>query len=136
MSEESPFDDADDAESGDETDVQELFDDVDLEGDDEDVWAELADGSSSGGDGELFDRLAEENPTDQRTPDVETDGEDAVVPKNRFCQRCEFFTKPPEVGCLNPGTEIVEVVDSERFRVQNCPVVEERQGVSDVLDME
>jgi hypothetical protein len=54
--------------------------------------------------------------------DPTTVGE-TVVPKRRYCQDCEHFTDPPEVACTHPDGEILEVVDVDRFRVRNCPVV-------------
>jgi len=60
-------------------------------------------------------------------------GADAVVPKNQYCKRCEFFSAPPDVACTNPGTEIVELVGVDRFRVTNCPVVGQRGRAESVL---
>jgi hypothetical protein len=62
-------------------------------------------------------------------PEVESvdDGSAAqehVVPKDKYCQSCPYLAAPPELRCTNEGTEIVAVVDSERFRVRNCPMVE------------
>jgi len=48
-----------------------------------------------------------------------------VVPKDKYCQSCPYLDDPPELVCTHEGTEIVEVVDSERFRVRNCPMVED-----------
>lgn len=53
-------------------------------------------------------------------------GADAVVRKNSYCKQCEFFSNPPDVTCSNPGTEIVELIGVDRFRVTDCPVVERR----------
>ncbi len=47
-----------------------------------------------------------------------------VVTKDTYCQSCPYLDEPPELACTHEGTEIVEVVDSERFRVRNCPMVE------------
>lgn len=55
-----------------------------------------------------------------------------IVPKRDFCQRCPHFTDPPDVACTHEGTTIVEVVDSDHFRVRNCPVVETEPGASPV----
>jgi len=60
------------------------------------------------------------------------DGEEAVVPKRSYCERCEFFSSPPTARCTNPGTEIVELVDVESFRVVDCPVVARRRGDTDI----
>lgn len=54
-----------------------------------------------------------------------TAGTEHVVEKRSFCQRCRFLSDPPETRCTNEGTEIVAVVDSEHFRVRNCPMVGE-----------
>lgn len=56
--------------------------------------------------------------------DPHADRRDHAVSKDSYCQRCEFFAAPPEVRCTRAGTEIVEVIDSERFRVRGCPMVE------------
>jgi len=48
-----------------------------------------------------------------------------VVDKRAYCQRCEFFSDPPESVCTHDGTDIVEVVDADRFRVRDCPKVDE-----------
>lgn len=47
-----------------------------------------------------------------------------VIDKREYCQRCEFFSEPPDVACSNEGTEILELVDTDSFRVRNCPKVE------------
>lgn len=53
-------------------------------------------------------------------------GADAIVPIAEYCKRCEFFSEPPTVACNRPGTEIEALVDVDRFRVRNCPVVTRR----------
>ena len=47
------------------------------------------------------------------------------VSKRAYCQGCEHFSDPPDVRCGHAGTEILEAVDLEHFRVVNCPVVKE-----------
>lgn len=54
-----------------------------------------------------------------------------VVEKAAFCQSCEFFSSPPDVACHHDGTEILELVDIERFRIQNCPKVERAQQLGE-----
>lgn len=56
---------------------------------------------------------------------------EAVVQKSNFCQQCEYFSAPPAVSCGHAGTEIVELVDSEHFRVVNCPVVARRREIGE-----
>jgi hypothetical protein len=48
-----------------------------------------------------------------------------VVAKQKYCQNCEYLSSPPEVACGHEGTEILEQVDMEHFRVADCPVVRE-----------
>lgn len=47
-----------------------------------------------------------------------------VVPKADYCQRCAYFSDPPDVACGHEGTDIVSVEDFDHFRVRGCPVVE------------
>jgi hypothetical protein len=81
--------------------------------DEEAVWEELESDS-------------ETEPTGE--PSVTVKDEAVVVPKRSYCERCELFADPPSVHCTNPGTEIVEFVDVEHFRVVSCPVVERRDA--------
>ncbi len=75
--------------------------------------------------------------TDDEDESIEAEtGVDAIVPKNQYCKRCEFFSEPPEVACTNPGTEIEELVGVDEFRVTNCPVVARRGQARDVFDEE
>jgi len=67
--------------------------------------------------------------TDAEEP-VETD--ERVVSKASFCQQCEFFSEPPSVGCGHEGTEILELVDTDHFRVRNCPKVAEEERLGDL----
>ena len=61
--------------------------------------------------------------TDVDDPDESTATAGHVVDKREYCQRCEYFSAPPDVACANAGTDIVELVDGGRFRVRNCPKV-------------
>ncbi|MFB6129919.1 MAG: hypothetical protein ABEJ28_03750 [Salinigranum sp.] len=61
-----------------------------------------------------------------------TGGGEYVVPKDAFCQRCPYLTAPPEVACEHDGTRIVEMVDSEQFRVSGCPFVEDENLADDL----
>lgn len=65
--------------------------------------------------------------------DRESAGADAVVKKHQYCKQCEFFSEPPETRCTNPGTEIVELVGVDQFRLENCPVVDRRQRAKQVF---
>ncbi len=47
--------------------------------------------------------------------------EEHVVEKDQFCGRCPYLSEPPMLACEHDGTEIVEVTDSDHFRVRSCP---------------
>jgi hypothetical protein len=115
------------AEVGDEepqTDVDsaELFEEVEVgEVDGEAVWDAIVEG-----DADADELLGEEPRVESETePTAEpTESPDEhVVEKREYCQRCEFFAAPPDATCTNDGTEIVELVDNDHFRVRGCPKV-------------
>lgn len=140
MSDEDPFEDLDveplEPADGDEidADVEDLFTEVEIgEVDDEAVWAELtgeAEASTTTG--------ADGVPADGADLPTGDDDEGTVVPKASYCQKCEYFSDPPAVECGNDGTEILELVDVDHFRVRNCPVVARRssatRGIADEDD--
>lgn len=66
----------------------------------------------------------EGRPSRDRQP---AEPERRVVPKREYCHRCEHFSDPPEVACTFEGTRILELVDVNHFRVENCPIVFERE---------
>lgn len=111
-------------------DPDELFEEMDTGDVDEDaLWDALEDGTASEG-------VAGTDSVDSAVASddaVERDGETSVVPKSRYCQSCEYFSDPPEMSCSHDGTEIVEHVDMESFRVRNCPVVAQRRGPTDEI---
>ncbi|MFB6170810.1 MAG: hypothetical protein ABEJ06_06640 [Haloarculaceae archaeon] len=117
-----------------------------MSGEDE-PYDELAD-IDAGTDRDPFEVLAEEEGFSEQGSDIDEDAVwdqltedtdrvppeavgDAVVPKSRFCQQCEYFSAPPEVGCGHTGTEIAELVDADRFRVVDCPVVARRREIGE-----
>lgn len=87
----------------DEAFVEEAVDPVDSEG----VWADLL-MESGAPEGEF--RASE-------------GGEDTQVISKRICERCEYVNSPPELACTHEGTTIHELVDVDRVRVSNCPMV-------------
>jgi hypothetical protein len=118
-----------------------LFTEVDVDDvDDESVWAELAgDDAQAAPDADADVDLSAEPSTDgeplpeesaETTPTVT----ETIVRKRSYCEKCEYFAEPPEVGCGYPDGEIVELIDTERFKVRNCPIVARRQSgeVADV----
>ncbi|KAB1198662.1 MULTISPECIES: hypothetical protein [Haloferax] len=103
----------------DSADREELFEEVSVsELADDDVWTALVETEGDGDEDVGVGTEAE--------PVDEAEGlSDYIVPKAEFCHRCEYFGAPPTLGCGHDGTAIVEVVDSDHFRVRNCPMVED-----------
>ncbi|MDS0299499.1 hypothetical protein NDI76_12175 [Halogeometricum sp. S1BR25-6] len=90
--------------------------------DPETLWAELADADTDAAAAGAAGRAeAVEGASGEA---------DHVVPKRSFCQSCLHFATPPAFACTRAGTEIVEVVDADRFRVRNCPVARDAEADS------
>lgn len=110
------------SQSSTESERSELFEEVDVgDIDAEAVWEAVVEEGTPPEEalGDLQDTAAAE------VEAAEPAGVDEhVVDKREYCQRCEFFSEPPEATCTNEGTEILELVDSDSFRVRNCPKVE------------
>lgn len=70
----------------------------------------------------LWEQVTADEPT-ERVAEDERDVRE--ISKRAYCQGCEHFSDPPDVRCGHEGTEILEAVDLEHFRVVNCPVVKE-----------
>jgi hypothetical protein len=99
-----------------------FFETVDVDAvDDEAVWEAFVEGET--GPEERVGLGAEAEPVSE--PD------EHVVPKRDFCQRCPHFDAPPETACTHEGTIIVEVVDTDHFRVRDCPVVADDDAAFD-----
>ena len=134
MSDDDPLEDLDveplDADAELDEEVEDLFTEVEVgEVDEEAIWAELT------GETDEPATTADAVPEEDVAPPPTDDGDGRVVPKASYCQQCEHFSSPPTVACENPGTEIVELVDVERFRVRNCPVVARRSSATrDISD--
>lgn len=73
------------------------------------------------------------DPVDGEGDDVVLEGDGVyVLPKDSYCEQCEYLEEPPGIGCRAPDAEILELEDQTHFRVKNCPVVEaERDGSDD-----
>ena len=67
-------------------------------------------------------------------PETETHGQRrfAEVSKHTYCERCEYFSEPPEIACSHEGTDIIEFTDFETVRVADCPIVAEREELADI----
>ena len=121
-SEADPFTEVGDDESVADVDSVELFEEVEVgEIDGEAVWDAIVEGDAA-----AEELLGEEPGVDSGTEAAAEPTEESnehVVEKREYCQRCEFFTQPPNAACTNEGTEIVELVDADHFRVRGCPKV-------------
>lgn len=110
------------ASDGDDEDPFEAMDVEDIE--EEEVWESLEEEEEGTettdqpgvGSGSEAERVERDDPHAERP--------DHVVEKTSYCQRCRFLSDPPDLQCTHEGTDIVEVVDSERFRVRGCPMVD------------
>lgn len=99
-----------------------LFDEVDVgEVDEETLWTSLTepnpDDATRVGTGTAAEESSEDAPGHS----------DHVVPKAEFCEQCPHLADPPELACEHDGTEIVEVTDADRFRVRDCPMVDDAE---------
>jgi hypothetical protein len=115
---EDPFDDLGDP--GDlDADADELFEEMDAPEIDEEI---------------LWETVLEDPPeTKPVEPDSVEGGIEAVVPKDQYCEKCEHFSEPPDAACTNPGTDILELVGIDKFRVRDCPVYAQRQRAETVF---
>jgi hypothetical protein len=90
-----------------------LFDEVDVgELDADELWAQVE--------------------TDEPTVEPRGEREIREVQKRKYCSQCPHFADPPDVGCGHEGTDILEQVDMEHFKVADCPVVLEDERLEDV----
>ncbi|MCD2204759.1 hypothetical protein [Halobacterium sp. KA-6] len=103
---------------------EELFTDVDVGSvDEEEVWEQL----SESADEPVADAVGvAESTSVEAGASGELDRDVRVVEK-RLCQGCEHFSDPPETACTHDGTTIEAEVDTDHFRVVNCPVVAARE---------
>jgi hypothetical protein len=94
---------------------EELFEEIDVGTvDEESLWDEL----SETADEPLFAADAD------TIPDA-----DVTVVEKSLCHRCPHFGDPPELHCTHEGTTIDAEVDTEHFRVVDCPIVAQRSDV-------
>jgi hypothetical protein len=102
--------------------------------DDGSVWSQLEGESADDGDtGEPAATpeldLADEELDEAVDEAVESAGSgETVVKKRSYCEQCEYFSEPPDISCTYPGSQIIELVDTGRFRVRDCPIVERREN--------
>lgn len=111
---------------------QELFEQRSAPGiDREALWRQVA-------DEETAERAIEEMDVEDDGPQVRhpdrgdsVDTGERVVAKNSYCHSCRFFSPPPDVHCSHEGTEILEAVDMDHFRVKDCPIVQENEDLEE-----
>lgn len=134
-----------DAESGDAgaDPSDQLFEEVDEVGDvdREALWRQVAGEDAAARVEEVRSEVEDEanGPTVKRPDDAHgtegvsvEDREERVVDKAKYCHNCEYFSGPPETRCTHSGTEILEMVDVDHFRVVDCPVVAEDEELENV----
>lgn len=93
--------------------------------DTEELWESL---DAGGTDRSNADGLGQYDPPEAAAQRVEETATRNVRPeyvldKREYCQRCPYLSAPPDVACGHDDTDILEVVDGERFRVRGCPMV-------------
>lgn len=91
------------------------------------LWRQVADEETAERAIEEMDIDADEDPGVETPSPTEREGIERVVEKSSYCHACPHFSGPPEVRCTHGGTEILEAVDMEHFRVVDCPIVEENE---------
>ncbi|MFC3477192.1 hypothetical protein [Halobacterium litoreum] len=110
-------DDVDERRGRDDDEFEELFSEMSVGEVDEDaVWEELSDAAD--------DPVVETAPATDSAADA---NRDVTVVDKRLCHGCPHFADPPHLGCTHDGTTIEAEVDTEQFRVADCPVVAERR---------
>lgn len=80
----------------------------------------------------VWDRLEGDDAVSAGETSSASERDTRVVAKADFCEQCPYFAPPPEVACSHDGTEILELVDMERFRVVDCPKVRETERLEDL----
>lgn len=112
-------------------DLEDAFEQMDVSGPAaEDVWESLDEDTFDTGPAIGVDDANETIPSPGST-DTAEDGAEHVVNKRTHCQRCPYFSAPPDVACDHEGTAIVEAVSFGEFRVRNCPMVSEEDPTFD-----
>lgn len=103
---------------------EELFTDVDVGSvDEEAVWEQL----SESADEPVAEAAGVAESAGVEAEAAEELDRDVRVVEKRLCQGCEHFADPPETACTHEGTTIEAEVDTDHFRVVNCPVVAARE---------
>jgi len=64
-------------------------------------------------------------------PSTDSERDVQVVDKREFCERCRYFSAPPDVACGHEGTDILEMEGTDRFKVADCPIVRGEESLGD-----
>lgn len=102
----------------------ELFEEMDVSDVDTDAVWESVLTEEADGEREESDPISPNVDIDSTVTVESTVGENHIVPKDDYCESCQYFSSPPEVTCSYEDAAIVEILESGQFRVRNCPVVE------------
>lgn len=98
----------------------ELFEEMTVDDvDSEAVWESLLETDDAEAEGPAVGAGAEAERVG--SPPGADDRPESLLPTAEFCERCPHLSAPPEVACEREGTDIVEVENSEHFRVRGCP---------------
>lgn len=123
------------SQSSTEREREELFEEVDVgEIDAEAVWdAVVEEGMPPE---TALGELSESEPAEPAEPTGPAEGtNEHVINKREYCQRCEYFSEPPDATCNHEGTEILELTDNDSFRVRDCPkVAASEEELSSVIE--
>jgi len=93
--------------------------------DTEELWESIDAGGTDGSDADGPGHYDPPEAAAQRVEEAATRHvrPEHVIDKREYCQRCPYLSAPPDVACGHDDTDILEVVDGERFRVRGCPMV-------------
>lgn len=99
-----------DGDLADDDEVMDAFDEVEVDSvETDELWAQL--------EQERIEETVDE-------PRSDTERDVRVVRKRDYCMRCQHFSPPPEVRCQHERGEILEMVDTDRFEVADCPILQ------------
>ncbi|WP_238392123.1 hypothetical protein [Halorussus amylolyticus] len=93
--------------------------------DGEKLWEQLAEGDGDDG-------ISVAVPPDEPDATGRFAGRDVRTIPKRTCHGCPHFGDPPELACTHEGTDILEMPDTDHFRVADCPMVVDETELGDL----
>lgn len=114
---------------GGDVDFEELFAEMEVgDVDEDDVWEALSESAD--------EPVVEPDAVTADTGAVGGTGDDGdvTVVEKSLCHGCPNFAAPPETACTHEGTTIAAEVDTDHFRVVDCPIVAQREARDDPSD--